>query len=438
MCIATAVSEVIGQQHVRVDDTLARRLTDQTTPVVIAAPPDESTVAQLLQMATDEDWSVVPIGAGTHLDCGAVPSRVEILLESTQLCQIVDYSPADMVVTVQSGTPLSRLQAHLANHGQMLPIDPPCSPRATIGGVVSAGLSGPHRILYGTLRDLLIGARVVLADGRVVRLGGKVVKNVAGYDVTKLLVGSRGSLGFISECTFKLKPLPLHRAMCLLRGSMYQVDRARARVMDSPLLPSACEAIHTAETHEGTPDGEGGDWWLAVDCHENREAAEFQTEQLLLLAADLGMQAKVFSSNEVEQFWVEHGERWANPECVLRVQCPPSDLMFILQEWAQVLTRQNLPPYLTASLPVGVGRVRVRTEKTENIILLLEELRAAARKRNAATVLETAPTAIRRAFPVFDSPRLGLAERRLQAAVRQVFQAEGAQFPDPYAGGMSS
>ncbi|WP_067929459.1 FAD-binding oxidoreductase [Alicyclobacillus shizuokensis] len=442
--IAAALAGAIGEAQVRTDTHLAKRLSHQATPIVVATPRHPAAAARVLRLAADHGWSVLPSGAGTHLDAGPVLQPVDVVIESTGLNQVVEYSPADMVVTVQAGMPLSKLRHVLAEHNQMLPMDAPCTPAATVGGAVSAGLSGPHRVLYGTFRDLLIGTRIILADGRMVRTGGKVVKNVAGYDVTKLVVGSRGSLGFLTECTFKLKPLPLHRELCLLVGRTAQVDWVRARVMDSPLLPSAMEATNDAalmhafiSSRPGT-DEPAAEWLLAIDCHENQQAAAYQTEQVLLLAADLGVHAEVLRGQEVERFWARHAETWQHPGSVLRVQAPPTDIMSILNEWTQLAHERHMAAAVTASLPAGVGRIGLWARRVDEQVELLQELRTRARRRGAASLLETAPKAVRSVVPMYDSPRLGTAERRLQAAVQRAFGSDGPHFPDTFAGGMTS
>src|SRR5262245_15375236 len=124
------------------------------------------------------------------------------------LNRVLEYTPEDMTVTVEAGVTLTELQRHLAQNGQWLPIDPPQPDRTTIGDILAANASGPPRFNFGTIREHLLGIRVALADGRVIKAGGKVVKNVAGYDLCKLFVGSRGSLGVIVEATFKQRPLP--------------------------------------------------------------------------------------------------------------------------------------------------------------------------------------------------------------------------------------
>lgn len=163
-----------------------------------------------------EGRPLIVSGLGGHLDMGAPPAPFDVLVRLDRLDAILAHEAADMTVTVQAGCPLSRLQAALAETGQWLPLDPPRPELTTVGGLIAANLSGPLRASQGTVRDLLLGLRVVGAGGTVIASGGKVVKNVAGYDLSKLHVGAFGTAGVIVEATFKVRPIPEHEAAVLV------------------------------------------------------------------------------------------------------------------------------------------------------------------------------------------------------------------------------
>ena len=165
-------------------------------------------VQDVLRQAHETGLSVIPWGGGTGQDYGGVPRKADILLDLSALNALVAHEYADMTVTVQAGMPLADLQAQLAQHGQFLPLDPPQSEKATLGGILATNACGPLRLGYGTVRDWLIGITVVDAQGRLIKGGGKVVKNVTGYDLPKLHVGALGTLGVIVEATFKVSPKP--------------------------------------------------------------------------------------------------------------------------------------------------------------------------------------------------------------------------------------
>lgn len=171
------------------------------------APETLEATRAVLAEASVANESVAFVGGATELEFGYAPRAVDVLVETTRLDRIVEYQPADMVVEVECGMTLAALQAALLPQGQRLALDPPLPERATIGGLVATNAFGPRRARYGTLRDLIVGVSLIRADGTRVRGGGKVVKNVAGFDLPKLAVGSLGTLGMIATATFRLHPV---------------------------------------------------------------------------------------------------------------------------------------------------------------------------------------------------------------------------------------
>src|SRR5574338_934537 len=171
---------------------------DGMRPHLVVAPTTEAELAGVLAQAHAFGLSAVPYGAGSHITMGNIPSKYDVAISMRELSRIVAHEPADLTVTVEPGVRLSHLQAVLREDNQFLPLDPPCA-HATIGGLIATAAQGPMRYAFGTVRDWLIGVRVVHADGRVSKAGGRVVKNVAGYEMTKLHCGSLGTLGLISE-----------------------------------------------------------------------------------------------------------------------------------------------------------------------------------------------------------------------------------------------
>ena len=217
----------------------------------VAAPTSTQQAAELLGVAAQHDLAVVARGAGTTLDWGLPPTRVDLMVDTTALTGVVDHAAGDLVCVVRAGTPMSELQDTLAGAGQQLALDSP-DPRATVGGTVAVSTSGPRRLLYGTLRDLLIGITFVRADGVVAKSGGTVVKNVAGYDFGKLLIGSYGTLGLVTEVVVRLHPLPAARRVVTVRTSDGAVAAtAMAAVTGSQLVPAAVE-VDQQGTEPGT------------------------------------------------------------------------------------------------------------------------------------------------------------------------------------------
>ena len=223
----------------------------------VARPASVEELADALRTGA-EHKSVRVRGSRSKWSWGGAGADPDLVLDTTGLDRVVEHAAGDLIVTSQAGVRLADLQDQLASSGQRLALDPP-EPDATIGGVVATAASGPRRLRYGTPRDLLIGITVVLADGTVARSGGKVVKNVAGYDLGKLFTGSFGTLGVIAECTFRLHPLAAARRVVTVETT--EPGPLVRELLRSPLEPSALEwdsaALHTLfETVEPAADAQ--------------------------------------------------------------------------------------------------------------------------------------------------------------------------------------
>jgi len=210
----------------------------------VEEPGDYQAVADLIKKASEEHRTVAPRGGGTMMDLGAPVPPADITVSSRNLCAVLDYQPANLTVRTQAGITLGALNRALGEHGQFLPLDAPFPDVATIGGIIATNTSGSLRVRFGTARDQLIGLRAALADGQVVHGGGDVVKNVAGYDLPKLFIGSLGTLGMIVEATFKVAPLPAKRAT--IAAGFEEMGPATAlalRVLRSSMLPFGLEML---------------------------------------------------------------------------------------------------------------------------------------------------------------------------------------------------
>ena len=210
-------------------------------PAAVVRPTSALEVAEILRQTQRDQSSVLAAGGRTKTGWAPAPISADVLIDTTGLDRVVEHTAGDLVVVVEAGVRLSVLQERLASAGQWLALDPP-EQGATLGGVVSANASGPRRLRYGTVRDLLIGIAVVLADGTLAHAGGKVVKNVAGYDLGKLYTGAHGSLGVVVSTTWRLHPLPpARRVVTLDLPDPRAAGPLAVRLARSTLTPSAVE-----------------------------------------------------------------------------------------------------------------------------------------------------------------------------------------------------
>ena len=207
------LKSIVGDTGILSEEQAAAYTFDGHIPKAVVIPGSVQEMQDVLQISTKQGLSVMPAGAGTKLGIGNLPDKVDVLLATTRLNSVVEYEPADLTVTVEAGIQLKDLQTELAKHRQYLAMNPPYADRCTIGGIVATNASGSLRLRHGTARNQVLGLRVVRADGTVVKSGGKVVKNVAGYDLNKLYIGAFGTLGIITEVTLKLSPIPVRQAI---------------------------------------------------------------------------------------------------------------------------------------------------------------------------------------------------------------------------------
>jgi FAD/FMN-containing dehydrogenase len=223
---------------------------------ITVSPASAEEISETLKLASSEGWIVAPVGGMSW-----IKSTANLIINTRRLNQIIEHEPADLIAIAGAGVTLTDFNAKLAENGQWLPLDPPDDGRATLGGVVATGIGGPQQFGYGRPRGSVIGMKVVLANGSMIKAGGRVVKNVAGYDLCKLFTGSYGSLGIITELNFKLRPRPAREATVIGTGS------ARA-ILEARLFPVALETV------EGV---------LHVRFAGNEKGVAYQTEEALKL-----------------------------------------------------------------------------------------------------------------------------------------------------------
>ncbi|MFQ5997800.1 MAG: FAD-binding oxidoreductase [Candidatus Bathyarchaeia archaeon] len=223
---------------------LQSRQIDEIIPREIARPRSIDEISSTLQNANTEKNAVSPWGSGTQVQLGEKLEALDIVLETSALNKVIEYEPGDLTITVQAGMKLSELQNHLSKRGQYLPLDPPYGTKSTIGGIIAKNSSGPKLIVNGLLRDLLLGLRFVLPNGIIAKTGGKVVKNVSGYDMKKLFIGSLGTLCAIAEASLKVLPLPEQKKSLIT--SFHNTDnalKAALKLTNSEMLPEVVELV---------------------------------------------------------------------------------------------------------------------------------------------------------------------------------------------------
>ena len=374
-------------------------------PREVVRPRTVADVADVLRAASVDGRTVVPVGAGSKASWAAPPASCDLLLDMTGLDRVVEHVAGDLIVVAEAGVRLADLQAQLAGAKQQLGLDPP-EADATLGGVVSANASGPRRLRYGTVRDLLIGITAVLADGTVASAGGKVVKNVAGYDLGKLYTGAHGSLGAVVSTTWRLHPVPrARRVVAVDLPDAAAAGPLAVRLVRSTLTPSAVELLATA----------GGAGRLVVVFESIAASVTAQAREAVGL---LG------GGSESEELPAAFGRRPGGPDdVVLRLAYVPAAL-------PAVLGALPVGAQVVASAGTGVAYVALPAAEAVD---RLPGLRAAIAPHDGTAVVLRAPEAVRGELDHWGP--LGDAFD-LMRRVKERFDPEGRMSPGRFVGGL--
>ncbi len=232
---------LVGNEYVRA--TTATDSVAGVQPALVVEPGTEKELAGILLLSNEAGLAVIPRGGRTKMGWGNAPSRADLILSTARMNAVIEHAWADLTVSVEAGCTIQRLQETLAQHGQRLALDPLWPEKATIGGVLSANDSGALRLRFGALRDLIIGVTIALPDGTLASSGGKVVKNVAGYDLPKLVTGALGTLGVITRAVFRLHPLPRNtRTFSIAAENAEDTQRLVLAVQDSKLAHTSLQS----------------------------------------------------------------------------------------------------------------------------------------------------------------------------------------------------
>ena len=312
-------------------------------PCVVATPATPAALAQTLGWATAAGRTVVVRGGGTKLGWGPPPRSVDVLLSTMAMNAVDKHRHGDLTATVQAGATLAETNAVLSQHRQWLPLDPPWSDRATIGGIVATNDSGPRRQRHGAPRDVIIGMTLARADGMVVKTGGIVVKNVAGYDLARLMTGSFGCLGVILTATFKLAPLSeASRTVSVEFHGSARCGPFVAALLAHASTPTALELAMPPAT-------------MLVRFESVEAVAVEQAEQAATLARDQGGTSVVLSGEEEAAAWRQHDGRVFEREgTIVKLVILPAELSSMLAWLGDTATTRRLDYVVTGRAGLGV------------------------------------------------------------------------------------
>jgi glycolate oxidase FAD binding subunit len=387
-------------------------------PQFVCVPPDEKHLAATLALANEAGIAVAPRGGGTKLGWGNSPKQAELILSTVKLDRIVEHAWADLTVTVEAGCTLQSLQQTLAQHGQRLAFDGLWPKRATIGGVLSTNDSGALRLRFGALRDLIIGVTIALPDGTIASSGGKVVKNVAGYDLPKLVTGAFGTLGVITRAVFRLHPLP--RAA---RTFSFTVENVRT-MQDHILAIQDSQLSHTS---------------LQIRA----ASGESPAADILFEATDAGLTAQesqlrnILGHGCVEQspanVWDKRQELWNSPtnsSLLAKISMLPTDMAKTL-ELLKTLGDSRGLNWKVVVQATGLGMLRLESEAAQ-LSLAVEQLRTELESHGGSLIVLHRPPELR-SIDAWGNASNGVA---LMQAVKHQLDPKNTLNPGRFVGGI--
>ncbi|MEH1864674.1 MAG: FAD-binding oxidoreductase [Nostoc sp.] len=312
---ATDFASIIGEENavclwenIEIDQQkrIQQAVTSGKPPTCIVYPRTQQQLAAVIAKAHSHNWRVLPCGSGSKLSWGGLVKGVDVVVSTERINQLIEHAVGDLTVTVEAGMKFSDLQALLAKSRQFLALDPTAPESATIGGIVATGDTGSLRQRYGSVRDQLLGVTFVRADGEIAKAGGRVVKNVAGYDLMKLLTGSYGTLGLISQLTFRVYPLSEASGTVVLTGSAEAVSQATDILRGSALTPVQADLLSTKLVSSlGLGQGLG----LIARFQSISESVKEQSNRVLEVGQKLGLDGAIFADADEASLWQRLQER---------------------------------------------------------------------------------------------------------------------------------
>lgn len=387
--LAQRFAAELGDDSVAADPAqLVSHKVDGQLPALLCRPADEAQLSVALRLCAEHEATVIPWGGGTAIALGNAPRHMDVVISTERLARIIDHDHANLTVSAESGVVLARLQGALANEHQFAPLEASFPDCTTIGGIIAANLNGPRRSYYGSVRDLVIGIRVVLIGGEKIKAGGKVVKNVAGYDMCKLFVGSLGTLGIISAATVRLAPLPESSATLVVSGSFDDARQFANELGRTRLLPAA--VILRLD---------GNHWLLAVRLEGFAETVARSQREVRDIADSLGVKVQVLTADEQGAVWRFIEDFPLQTETlVFRVTLPRVELFPSVQTFSRW---ENV----TVVADAIAGTAWLAAAPTRKALQRFLELAAMARDRRGHAIIFSAPAELKRGVEVWgESP----------------------------------
>jgi glycolate dehydrogenase FAD-binding subunit len=445
--ILEELAKIAGPDRLKTDPGVtAQYAVDGLVPKAVVFPKDTRTVAALVQCASRGNLAMIPWGSGTKMAMGNPPKRLDLVVCTARMNHMLDVDTANLTITVEAGVKFRDVQARLATEedrcylpledlkteagefvcsdrshsGSFLPIDPPFSEKATVGGIVASNTTGPRRLLYGLPRDLVLGVRFVTPKGEVIGAGGKTVKNVSGYDVSKLMIGSLGSLGILCEMTLRLLPLPEKMETLLFSfDSFSDAGAFAAAILGTKLLPAAVEVANKAALENmdfrGSLDFTPGSYVVMVALEAFDEAVVRMRKELLAMAPHFKAKGHALVQEDKHRlFWLAVGELQGTALqsfarlVALQLNYPLSAWKTIFEFADKTLSQARLDHTMLCHAGNGLILINLlpgpKGGDDKAMVDAARTLLAECRKAGGNLVVQRAPADLKKALPIWGEP----------------------------------
>ena len=476
--IVNGLTGIVGEDLIKIEpDILAGYAADGMMPKAVIFPGNTQEVSGVVKFANREDLAIVPWGSGSKMSMGNPPERLDLVICTSRMNHMLDVDTSNLTITVEAGVKFRDIQARLATEedrcylpledlateagevicsdrshsGCFLPIDPSCSNTATIGGVVATNSAGPRRLLYNLPRDMILGVRVVAPNGEIAGAGGKTVKNVSGYDISKLMVGSMGSLGILCEMTFKLLPLPEKMETLLLSfDSFSDASDLANRILETTLLPAAVEVMNSTSfanlRMDDIPDEfDPNKYVVAVAFEAFKEAVERMVTDIKDMVMTFGVKTNASIKDHAHlRFWLAVSD--LDPTLVEKFPgLIKAKLNYRISEWKDIfkfahktLVQNGIEHAIMAHAGSGICLINLFMDPDgdglmNNAVEAMAQLLERSREAGGNMIIQRAPTRVKNRLKVWgDSGSDFVVMKRLKGQL----DPSGIMCPGRFVGGL--
>lgn len=403
--------------------------TTENLPSIIVSPNTTEELSQVITQAYSKGWQVLPCGSGSKLSWGGSGNSVDLVISTERLNRVIEHAVGDLTVTVEAGVKFAQLQAILLKTNQFLPLEPAYPQNATIGGIIATADSGSLRQRYGGIRDMLLGISLVRSDGQVAKAGGRVVKNVAGYDLMKLFTGSYGTLGILTEVTLRVYPVTEASGSLVLTGDVEAIASATKTLLASSLTPTAIDLLsNQIVTQMNLGKGMG----LIVRFQSVTEAVKQQCSRLLEIGQKLGLQGNLYADADESTLWQLLPEQiWSTPQkpgIVCKIGVLPNAAASTLTH-LETLTSSTGLGLIHAGSGLGLLRFDAETVTAQTI----NEMRSYCQERKGFLTVLEAPIALKQKLDVWGYNGNDL---KIMRQIKQQFDPTNILSPNRFVGGI--